>query len=493
MTQCAVRRLRVAAASEPAARRFVTTLEDALRCATLPGDDRRVVVVRRFDLGRVAHDAGTQGLGLLIEQRLARGEIAWSSTDAAPDSHADAVGFADALEARVQLARRLVRGETCDAWYWPLAVRECRRDLAPREALRRMAQAIAALPEGRVALPQWIARVVDAGGADALCAAIDEPVARALLREARIARPDDAAAAMASRRSGAQSTGTDTDHATVRGGSSTRSTRTSDAASRSTWPEWLVTILSRAYGSAYPSAPGTAPAGDDGGVHGRKRSAPFAANESPSTADSDEQLPEAGSQVPDAAPGAPMLEPTSHPREPAPPDMRIARPVPSRTSTASPDADGHWRPTACGGLLFLLPVLAHAGIVPGDDPDGDRLAALRVLRAALRRVRAADDDAAWTLVADLPKLLPPEARAAEPRALRDLATTRRWLHRHARLGLVTLVRRPARLAFTPTHIDVRFPLVGADVRIRRVGLDLDPGWLPWFGRVVAFQFIGRQP
>jgi len=29
--------------------------------------------------------------------------------------------------------------------------------------------------------------------------------------------------------------------------------------------------------------------------------------------------------------------------------------------------------------------------------------------------------------------------------------------------------------------------------VRRAGLDIDPGWLPWFGRVVAFQFVGRRP
>jgi hypothetical protein len=24
--------------------------------------------------------------------------------------------------------------------------------------------------------------------------------------------------------------------------------------------------------------------------------------------------------------------------------------------------------------------------------------------------------------------------------------------------------------------------------VRRLGLDIDPGWLPWFGRVVAFHY-----
>ena len=178
----------------------------------------------------------------------------------------------------------------------------------------------------------------------------------------------------------------------------------------------------------------------------------------------------------------PSIEPTP---ARAPRHASIAQPSPETT----PD----WRPTACGGLLFLLPVLAHAGLVQRDSPEADRAAALRVLRAALRRLRTAPDDAAWALVDELAPLPPSTARAAEERALGELAAVRRWLHRHARLGLATLVRRPARIALTATHIDVRFPLSGADVRVRRLGLDRDPGWLSWFGRVIAFQFVGRLP
>ncbi len=37
-------------------------------------------------------------------------------------------------------------------------------------------------------------------------------------------------------------------------------------------------------------------------------------------------------------------------------------------------------------------------------------------------------------------------------------------------------------------IDISLHLDEADVRIRRIGLDLDPGWLPWFGRVVRFHY-----
>jgi hypothetical protein len=43
-----------------------------------------------------------------------------------------------------------------------------------------------------------------------------------------------------------------------------------------------------------------------------------------------------------------------------------------------------------------------------------------------------------------------------------------------------------------TDLDVSLALDDADVRIRRIGLDLDPGWLPWFGRVVRFHYDYRR-
>jgi hypothetical protein len=73
-----------------------------------------------------------------------------------------------------------------------------------------------------------------------------------------------------------------------------------------------------------------------------------------------------------------------------------------------------------------------------------------------------------------------------------LTACRRWLRRRARLGVASLVARPARLSLTPTHADVFFALSGINLAVRRAGLDLDPGWVPWFGRVVTFHY-GRTP
>ena len=485
MTTATVRRLRVAAASEPAARRFVTALEDALRCATLPGDDRRLVVVRRLALGRVAHDAGTQRLSLLIEQRLARGEIAWADAHEPPDAGADVVGFAGALQARVHLARRLAAAAPCDAWYWPLAVPEYRHDLAPREALLRIAQAIAAWPEARIALPDWVAQLVRAGGAPALSAAIDEALGRTLLREAGIAWPDDsmstAVAPTPRARASASSPG-----ATQTAARPRRDASTPPFA----WPVWLRIALAHASGNSRDLL---------------AVQLPIVASASPHGVDTNVRVP-----APRATGGMATKPQASASTRPSQDESRTAELHRERVANAPPSpsqdaagprrlvpaptsAERDWLATACGGLLFLLPVLARAGLVQGDSPEATRDAALHLLQAALHRVHAAEDDAAWRLVADLPPLPPAAAREAQARAFRELALARRWLHRHARLGLVSLVRRPARLSLTSTHIDVRFPLAGADLRVRRAGLDLDPGWLPWFGRVLAFQFIGRRP
>jgi hypothetical protein len=87
----------------------------------------------------------------------------------------------------------------------------------------------------------------------------------------------------------------------------------------------------------------------------------------------------------------------------------------------------------------------------------------------------------------------PEARlrAAETAWL---VAARRWARRAAGLGLASLVLRPARLSITPTHVDAAFDLSAVDLRIRRAGLDLNPGWIDWFGRVVSFAYepIGRS-
>jgi hypothetical protein len=86
-----------------------------------------------------------------------------------------------------------------------------------------------------------------------------------------------------------------------------------------------------------------------------------------------------------------------------------------------------------------------------------------------------------------------EADERELAHLRHAA--RRWLRTVARIGPASLVVRPGAVAITGTHIDVVLPLHSVDLRVRRVGLDQDPGWVSWLGRIVAFHYVeaGNAP
>lgn len=74
-----------------------------------------------------------------------------------------------------------------------------------------------------------------------------------------------------------------------------------------------------------------------------------------------------------------------------------------------------------------------------------------------------------------------------------ITAIRRWCRRYAQMGLHTLICRPGRIALTRTHLDILIHHQQADIRIRRVGLDIDPGWVPWFGRVVSFHYLYGEP
>lgn len=53
---------------------------------------------------------------------------------------------------------------------------------------------------------------------------------------------------------------------------------------------------------------------------------------------------------------------------------------------------------------------------------------------------------------------------------------------------------PARLIASASHIDLHIGLNDARLAVRRVGLDVNPGWLPWLGQVVSFHYgSGLEP
>jgi hypothetical protein len=109
----------------------------------------------------------------------------------------------------------------------------------------------------------------------------------------------------------------------------------------------------------------------------------------------------------------------------------------------------------------------------------------RLLRTIAQRLAIPEDDSVWTVLTD------GSNHCSETILIRSwLTSMRRWSRLNAEMGLHNLVTRSGQISITRTHINIWFEPQQADIRIRRVGLDLNPGWVPWFGRVVAFHYTG---
>jgi hypothetical protein len=104
---------------------------------------------------------------------------------------------------------------------------------------------------------------------------------------------------------------------------------------------------------------------------------------------------------------------------------------------------------------------------------------------------------AFDLIADLPvqeragvllarwQAQPPAVRHLGRRMWRRLqgaTQTSGW--RSPRL----LLQRAAWMQLSATHLDVIFSFDQVDLSVRRLGLDADPGWVPWLGRIVNLHF-----
>lgn len=56
-----------------------------------------------------------------------------------------------------------------------------------------------------------------------------------------------------------------------------------------------------------------------------------------------------------------------------------------------------------------------------------------------------------------------------------------------------LLNVPARILRTASHIDVYYPIDTARLTVRLAGLDVNPGWVPWLGRVLTFFYDDGSP
>lgn len=161
--------------------------------------------------------------------------------------------------------------------------------------------------------------------------------------------------------------------------------------------------------------------------------------------------------------------------------------------------------TRFGGLLYLINLASRLGVMERIVQD-QRLAersprwSLHQLAMALVPV-AASDAAALAFAGLLPDSDPPcksgpppaepeiaaiaELRAELLQALREVLDRRSDAEP---LLIESVCRRTAEIIADPGWMEVRFSVDDVRTEIRAVGLDLDPGWVPWLGLVIKFAY-----
>jgi hypothetical protein len=196
--------------------------------------------------------------------------------------------------------------------------------------------------------------------------------------------------------------------------------------------------------------------------------------------------------------------------------MPVTAPV---DSGADPDP-GAGQSTLWAGLLFLLATAPAAGIPAAvlDDP----LFAARPLPWVLQGIAlsllptACTDPALAAFAGADPEARAPWQRGpgatpAEQDRITELADG--WAamtatalggydvppraavasddgsDRDPRDVVTAIARRAGRIHYAPGWTEAHLAADEVDVRVRRAGLDLDPGWVPWLGTVVRFVYV----
>ena len=180
--------------------------------------------------------------------------------------------------------------------------------------------------------------------------------------------------------------------------------------------------------------------------------------------------------------------PPSHPGSPA----FTSRPLKRLTVTPqAPNPDLGSIHTAEGGVFYLLNFLNRSEV---QALMGERWQELPNgwgwLYRLARTLRFNEEDPLSEFFAhqlDLDSIqqlnqLPPLPAETE---LTELAL--RWYGK-TRIWSPSLLHLQARMDFSPSHIDLTTPMHNVRMEIRLAGLDINPGWLPWLGRVVQFHY-----
>jgi hypothetical protein len=470
-----VRRIRLSLHDAAARARVEFALSETLRLMTLPGEDQgRVYYVRRFSVRDVLAD-GDRAMWLDKMQSAfsTLADRAMHGNDRRAVA-SDVVFFHSHDEALELLLRRIVKREPFAEWFWPL-VSSCESDSSRGEQISAIVERLRELPGSWNRVAQVLfALHDDGGGTIEVAAALPLASVARWLRDLRAERVDDTFApnlmlsedvervvARAARRFGCEDP-------------------------RALW------LASLAILRTLPPRPGASV-----GAYARATLRGIEASQALRSAAEPSRVNR------DSSAAIVFDEKTSvdEPRGPI-----EAQPLDARAFDGRKHYDARFdRPsnslsylgarTSAAGLYFLLNPLARLGVASAAvDPRfaQARVAARVLMQLAVHAgVEPSDPILAW--ISD--EIEPSNEafatlRLEAPYAVRAWAmAARRWCWRAGRLSVREIVNRNGRVLSNRTDVDVSFALDDADVRIRRLGLDIDPGWLPWFGCVVRFHYV----
>jgi len=158
--------------------------------------------------------------------------------------------------------------------------------------------------------------------------------------------------------------------------------------------------------------------------------------------------------------------------------------------------------TSNGGLLFLLHIVRDLEIA--DEISAQPALASRSFRWSMHQLSLmlatgadVDDPAALAFAGLIPDSVPPsrgepaplqtERAALESFAARIQDNLRERLERDGET-LASITRRQAEIVADPGWVELRLSLSDVSVTVRRAGLDLDLGYVPWLGLVMRFVY-----
>ena len=509
-----VRTVHLSAPNDGLLRRGELLLEDALHTASLPAADGGWLwLVRSLSVGRIDPKGSSASLALAIERQLAQlGTLALHGSDPSADT-APVVYFRSSLEAPILLALRLCRGEPIQGWFWSVAVPTWQPATPPQQAMRQILRGTFLLPGGVAAVAQFVQALVLAQASAPLMASLGRQDGPLLLQACGWA------AAAAGPPNGGR---------TAELPAPWRSTlldaicQWGAGDGRTLWLGAMALVAINPSRLADPMLLDQADAVIGQLLTSRLAAATAAAAQQPQVHQAPQgpwhaEAPPTGRLAPNPAGGASHRKPQLG-EAPGTPAQRHDDPLPTALApAASPRGASPSKPngadqpqptpalnlaplvwsglppcnTSYAGFLFLIPLLSQLNIEAWLDHH-PQLLEWDWPRHLLMRIAAQlgippEDPVLAALAAD--GLEPgPQAVVLNSISRHWSKILRRWSQAPGRLSLAALVRRPGSLVWQRTHLDLYFDHRQAEIRVRRLGLDLDPGWVSWLALVVQFHY-----